>query len=142
METLNIFMLAFQILLLIIFLISGIVLLKTLKTYSQAIYQLSKKKILFTLIIWTLAFIYEITFYGLLIGFSDSSEDTESFMYKLKVYSLSNDTSAYSLIYIATIVISEYLPLLTLLWSLVKSYKNNMKTLKHACGPHDLLEDE
>ena len=51
---LSIVMLSLNIILLVLFLTSGLRLLATLKKYSQRVYQTSRCKILYTLVIWTI----------------------------------------------------------------------------------------
>ncbi len=57
---LNVFMATFGGFLVIIFLSTGIILLKTLKKYSDKIYQNSKCKIIFILVMWSLGVIFQV----------------------------------------------------------------------------------
>jgi hypothetical protein len=83
-----------------------------------------KCKIWFTLVIWTLGMSLEIAKYTIELWNSDSIEDT-SFYHSFKLYNLKHDEIDYSLVLFGCIFITEYLPLSTLQFSLLKSYRNN-----------------
>lgn len=121
---LSIVMLSLNIILLVLFLTSGMRLLATLKKYSQRVYQTSRCKILYTLVIWTIGISFEIAKYTMEIVSVDGDKDP-SFWHKFKLESLEEDKPYYSLVMFAGILVTEYLPLSTLLYSLLKSYRNN-----------------
>ena len=92
---------------------------------------MSKCKILFTLIIWTIGLIFEMGKYGIEVIHNDQINEI-SFWHQFKLDNLKNDKPYYSLVMFACIIITEYLPLSTLQYSLLKSYKNNRVK---KCGP-------
>ena len=98
---------------------------------------MSKCKILFTLVIWSVALSLEIARYT--AEFIDMNNDYEtSFIRKFQLNSLINNKPDYSIAYFATILITEYVPLSTLLYSILKSYLNNAR--QGGCS-NELLED-
>ena len=85
---------------------------------------MSKCKILFTLVIWSIALSLEISRYTAEI--IDMNDDYEmSFIRRFQLDSLRNNKPDYSIAYFGTILITEYVPLSTLLYSILKSYLNN-----------------
>ena len=131
-------MLCMNITLLILFLTSGLLLLATLKKYSKRVYQISRCKILFTLVIWTIGISLDITKYTMEIVYVDG-EKGPSFWQKYKLDNLKEDKPYYSVVMFVCILITEYLPLSTLLYSLLKSYRNNRE---RKCGPSSDEQDE
>jgi hypothetical protein len=138
LQNLNIVMLSMNITLLILFLTSGVRLLATLKKYSKRVYQISRCKILFTLVIWTIGISLEIAKYTMEIVYVDGDKDL-SFWHEYKLYNLKEDKPYYSMVMFACILVTEYLPLSTLLYSLLKSYRNNRE---RKCGPSSDQQDE
>ena len=63
MRDLSIVMLSLNVILVVLFLTSGVRLLATLQKYSQRVYQTSRCKILYTLVIWTIGVCFEIAKY-------------------------------------------------------------------------------
>jgi hypothetical protein len=93
------------------------------------------------MVIWTLGLFFEMGKFGIEIIHSDENGQL-SFWHKFKLDSLENDKPYYSLSLFACIFITEYLPMSTLQFSLLKSYRNNREK---KCGTQpdneeDLLE--
>lgn len=138
LRNLNIVMLSMNITLLVLFLTSGVLLLATLKKYSERVYQISRCKILFTLVIWTIGISLEIAKYTMEIVYVDGDKDL-SFWHEYKLHNLKEDKPYYSMVMFVSILITEYLPLSTLLYSLLKSYWNNRE---RKYGPSSDEQDE
>lgn len=117
----NLFLAVFGGILVVTFLSTGIYLLRTLKKYSDQIYKNSRCKILFTLIMWSCGIIIQVATYVLQATAMDESV-WDDFKYK----SLVNDDIKYSLLLFGNLMTTEYVPLISLLISLVISYRNNV----------------
>ena len=62
-----------------------------------------------------------------------------SFWHEYKLHNLKEDKPYYSIVMFVCIVIAEYLPLSTMLYSLLKSYRNNRE---RRCRPSSSEQDE
>ena len=129
---LNIFLAIFGGVLVIIFLSTGIYLLKTLKKYSDKIYKNSRCKILFTLVMWSCGVMIQVVAYIL-----QAIATKESVWDDFKKLSLENNDIKYSFLLFGNLVLTEYVPLISLLVSLVISYRNNVAAEKIVCEEYD-----
>jgi hypothetical protein len=120
---LYVYMLVSRILLLIIFIGSAVLLLRSLKSYSLKIYYFSRFKILLTLILGTISLSLDSINYLLLTLENDLME--ESILHSWKETSLTNDVGDYQLFILFYVLVSEFLPMISLQVSLLISYKNN-----------------
>ncbi len=129
---LNIFLAIFGGVLVIIFFSTGIYLLKTLKKYSDKIYRNSRCKILFTLVMWSCGVMIQVVAYIL-----QAIATKESVWDDFKKLSLENNDIKYSFLLFANLVLTEYVPLISLLVSLVISYRNNVAAEKIVCEEYE-----
>lgn len=129
---LNIFLAIFGGVLVIIFFSTGIYLLKTLKKYSDKIYRNSRCKIVFTLVMWSCGVMIQVVAYIL-----QAIATKESVWDDFKKLSLENNDIKYSFLLFANLVLTEYVPLISLLVSLVISYRNNVAAEKIVCEEYE-----
>jgi uncharacterized protein YhhL (DUF1145 family) len=129
---LNIFLAVFGGILVIIFLSTGIYLLRTLKKYSDQIYKNSRCKIVFTIVMWSCGILIQVVAYVL-----QAVAKNESVWDEYKYKSLVNDDIRYSLLLFGNLLTTEYVPLISLLISLVISYRNNVAGEKMVCEQYD-----
>jgi hypothetical protein len=118
-----------------IFLSTGIYLLRTLKKYSDQIYKNSRCKILFTLVMWSIGVMIQVGTY-ILQAIATKESPWDDFKYD----SLANDDIKYSFLLFSNLLTTEYVPLISLLISLVISYRNNVAGEKMVCEQYDSEE--